>query len=113
MTVIFTSRPFKANLKDLPNNCLDIAKKNFKQYFGLLFASRLTFNIINNLNINSAESKRITEVINRIGEVISKAIYENQQYKNINDLIEKNLTYKDQLKNAGKLLIRSILILSR
>ncbi|CAI2163645.1 12433_t:CDS:2 [Funneliformis geosporum] len=100
VTVIFTSRPFKANPKDLPNNCLVISKENFKQYFGPLFSSRLTFDIINNLNINSAEPKRIAEAINGIGEILSKAIYDNRPYKSVNDLIEKNLTYKEQLENA-------------
>jgi hypothetical protein len=104
VTVIFTSQPFKGNPKDLPDDCLIISKENFNQYFGPLFASRLTFDIINDLNINSAEPERIANVIKGIGEAISKAIYENRPYKSatevIEKVVEKNSTYRSYLENA-------------
>ncbi|CAI2187878.1 11464_t:CDS:2 [Funneliformis geosporum] len=89
VTVIFTSRPFKGNPKDLPDDCLIISKENFNQYFGPLFALRLTFDIINDLNINSAEPNQIANVIKGAEEVISKAIYENRPYKSATEVIEK------------------------
>ncbi|CAB5384651.1 unnamed protein product [Rhizophagus irregularis] len=110
VTVIFTSRPFEGNPEDLPDDCLIISKKNFGKYFGPLFASRLTFDIINDLNINSAEPKRIANVIKGVGEAISKkrnismAIYENRPYKSATEVIEKvvkkNPTYKSYLEDV-------------
>lgn len=100
VTVIFTSRPFKGNSKDLPDDCLIITKENFEKYFGPLFASRLTLDIINNFNINSAEPKQITEVIKGVGDTISKAIYDNRPYKSVNDLIKKNPTYENALNGV-------------
>ncbi|CAG8656962.1 17321_t:CDS:2, partial [Rhizophagus irregularis] len=109
VTVIFTSRPFKGNPNDLPDDCLIIAKRNFSQYFGLLFALQLSFDIVNHLNINSLEPKQIAERIDGIGdkvdqtlvgEVISEAIYKNRPYKNASELIEKNKTYKITLEKA-------------
>ncbi|CAB4420607.1 unnamed protein product [Rhizophagus irregularis] len=100
VTVIFTSRPFKGNPNDLPDDCLIIAKRNFSQYFGPLFASRLSFDIVNHLNINSSEPKQIAERIDGVGEVISEAIHKNRPYKNASELIEKNKTYKTTLEKA-------------
>ena len=100
VTVIFTSRPFKGNPNDLPNDCLIISKESFKHYFGPLFASRFTFDIINDLNINSAEPKRIANVIKGVGETISKVIYENRPYKSATEVIEKNSTYRYNLESA-------------
>ncbi|RIA93393.1 hypothetical protein C1645_819480 [Glomus cerebriforme] len=100
VTIIFTLRPFKGNPNDLPDDCLIIAKKNFNQYFGPLFVSRLSFDIVNHLNINSAEPKQIAERIDGIGEVISEAIHKNQPYKNASELIEKNKTYKTILEKV-------------
>ncbi|PKK77110.1 hypothetical protein RhiirC2_844624 [Rhizophagus irregularis] len=54
------------NPNDLPDDCLIIAKRNFSQYFGLLFASQLSFDIVNHLNINSSEPKQIAERIDGI-----------------------------------------------
>uniref|UniRef100_U9UFC8 Crinkler family protein n=2 Tax=Rhizophagus irregularis TaxID=588596 RepID=U9UFC8_RHIID len=70
VTVIFTSRPFKGNPNDLPDDCLIIAKRNFSQYFGLLFALQLSFDIVNHLNINSLEPKQIAERIDGIGDKV-------------------------------------------
>ena len=100
VTVIFTSQPFKGNPNDLPDDCLIIAKSNFRQYFGPLFVSRLSFDIVNHFNINSAKPKQIAERINGIGEVISEAIHKNRPYKNASELIEKNKTYKTTLEKA-------------
>ena len=75
ITVIFTSQPFKGNPDDLPDDCQTISKKNFKHYFGPLFASRLTFDIVNDLNINSAEPKRIVNMIKGDGDAVFKAIH--------------------------------------
>ncbi|CAG8568538.1 4977_t:CDS:2 [Funneliformis caledonium] len=100
VTVIFTSRPFKGNSEDLPDNCLIISKENFNQYFGPLFASRLTFNIINDLNINSAELKRISEMIKGVGDILSKVIHENRSYKSATEVIEKNPTYRSYLEKV-------------
>ncbi|RGB38339.1 hypothetical protein C1646_8868 [Rhizophagus diaphanus] len=100
VTVIFTSQPFKGNPNDLPDDCLIIAKSNFRQYFGPLFVSRLSFDIVNRLNINSAEPKQIAERINGVGEVISEAIHKNGPYKNADEVIEKNKTYKTTLEKA-------------
>ncbi|PKC16283.1 hypothetical protein RhiirA5_407237 [Rhizophagus irregularis] len=70
VTVIFTSRPFKGNPNDLPDDCLIIAKRNFSQYFGLLFALQLSFDIVNHLNINSLKPKQIAERIDGIGDKV-------------------------------------------
>ncbi|RGB34138.1 hypothetical protein C1646_760936 [Rhizophagus diaphanus] len=100
VTVIFTSQPFKGNPNDLPNDCLIIAKSNFGRYFGPLFVSRLSFDIINHLHINSTEPKQIAERINGVGEVISEAIHKNRPYKNADEVIEKNKTYKTTLEKT-------------
>ncbi|CAB4420600.1 unnamed protein product [Rhizophagus irregularis] len=68
VTVIFISQPFEGNPNDLPDDCLIIAKRNFRQYFGPLFVSRLSFDIVNHLNINSSEPKQIAERIDGVGE---------------------------------------------
>ena len=65
-----------------------------------MFVSRLSFDIVNHLNINSAESKQIAERIDGVGEVISEAIHKNRPYKNASELIEKNKTYKATLEKV-------------
>lgn len=67
VTVMFTSQSFEGNVNDMPDDCLVIARKNFEQYFGPLFSSRLIFDIVGERNLIYAEPQRIEAIIKDIG----------------------------------------------
>ena len=60
----------------------------------IIFAPYLTFDIVNDLNIDFTEPKQIAKKIKGVGDTISKTIYDNWLYRSAIDLIVKNSTYK-------------------
>ncbi|RGB24247.1 hypothetical protein C1646_726588, partial [Rhizophagus diaphanus] len=89
VTVMFTSQLFEGNVNDMPDDCLVIARKNFEQYFGPLFSSRLIFDIVGELNLNYAEPQRIEAMIKDIRPETSRKICEKRPFYGVEDLLGK------------------------
>ncbi|GES73716.1 hypothetical protein GLOIN_2v1720049 [Rhizophagus clarus] len=97
--IIFTSQQFnEADINNLPDKCLVIAKNNFGQYFGKVFSSRLAFSMLNDFNLNFATPDQISKMFGGIGPIISSQICKKRPYYDADDLINKNKNYSNVKK---------------
>ncbi|CAI2167524.1 13994_t:CDS:2 [Funneliformis geosporum] len=103
ITTSIINEQFKAeDINELSDDTLIITRDNFEQYFGPVLASRLAFSIMGELNINTATSQRISNLIHWVRSIASTELCKKRPYYDVDDLIEKNERYKNQLKRPNQ-----------